>query len=43
MFGVYWNPDVSDNIFDCLLTTIAKVQSAARKASVLFVGDMNKE
>ena len=42
MFGVYRNPDLSDESFDCLLTVIAKVQSVKRrKTSFLFVGDVN--
>ena len=40
-FGVYWNPDLLDNIFDCLLTAIAKVQSVDRKAFFLFLGNVN--
>ena len=40
MFGVYRNPDLSD-IFDYLLTPMAKVQSDDKKASFLFVGDVN--
>ena len=30
-----------ESIFDCLLTAMAKVQSVNRKASFLFVGDIN--
>ena len=41
VFGVYWNPDLSHNIFYCLLTAMAKVQSVDRKTSLLFVGEMN--
>ena len=41
MFGIYRNPDLSDKIFDCLLTAVAKVQSVDIKASFLFVGDAN--
>ena len=41
MFGVYRNPDLLNKTFDCLLTSIAKVQSVSRKASFLFVGDVN--
>ena len=41
VFGVYRNPNLSDNIFDRLLTAIAKVQSVYRKTSFLFVGDVN--
>ena len=38
MFGVYRNPDLSNNILT-LLTAMAKMQSVDRKASFLFVGD----
>ena len=31
VFGVYQNPDLSDKVFDCLLTSIAKVRSVDRK------------
>ena len=43
VFGVYRNPDLSNKIFDCLFTAVAKVQSEDRKnrkASFLFVGDV---
>ena len=38
---MYRKPDLSNNIFDCLLTAMTKVQSIDRKASFLFVGDLN--
>ena len=41
MLGMYRNLDLSDNIFDCLLTAVAKVQSVNRKAPFLLVGDVN--
>ena len=41
VFGVYWNLDSSDYIFDCLLTAMAKVPFVSRNASFLFVGDVN--
>ena len=42
VFGVYYrNPSPSDNFFDCLLTTVAKVQFGNRKTSFLFVGYVN--
>ena len=41
VFGVFRNLDISDNIFDCLLTTKAKVQSVDRKAFFMFVADVN--
>ena len=37
------NLDLPDNIFDCLLTAMAKLQSDNRKTSFLFVGDDNVE
>ena len=39
-FRVYCNSDLSDKIFDCLLTVMAKVQSVDRK-TFLFDGDVN--
>ena len=41
MFGVCRNQELSDKIFACLLTVMAKVQSVDRKESFLFVGDAN--
>ena len=41
MFGRYRNPALSDKVFDCLLTAVAKVRSFNSKASFLFVGDVN--
>ena len=41
MFAVYRHSDLSDNIFFCLLTAIAKVQFVNRKASFLIIGDVN--
>ena len=41
VFGVYRNPDLSDKIFYCWFSGIAKVQSVARKASFLLVSDVN--
>ena len=37
VFGIYRNPDLSDKILGCLLTTIGKVQSVDSKRSLLFV------
>ena len=36
MFGVYRNLDLSDKIFDCLLTAITKVQFVDKGASGLL-------
>ena len=33
VIGVYRNPDLSDKLFDCYLTAMAKVQSVDRSAS----------
>ena len=38
---MYRNLDLSANIFDCLLMAIAYVQAVDRKASFLFVDDVN--
>ena len=38
---VYWNLDLSDKIFDCLLMDMAKAQSEDRNESFLFVGNGN--
>ena len=44
VFGVYWNPGLSDKISDCLLATMAKAQFVVRKVSFffLFVGAVNE-
>ena len=34
------NPDLDDQIYDCLLTAMAAVQAADVRASFLFVGDL---
>ena len=41
MFSHYRNPDLDDLIFDCLLISMAAVQTADIRASFLFVGDLN--
>ena len=41
IFGVYRNPNNDDSIYDCLLNAMASIQSVDRKASFLFVGDLN--
>ena len=40
VFGVDRNPALSDKIFYCL-TAMAKMQPVDRKASFMFVGDVN--
>ena len=41
VFSLYRNPDRDDRIFDCLLTSMAAMQTADIRASFLFVGDLN--
>ena len=41
IFASYRNPNTDDTIFDCLLTSMAAVQSTDTKASFIFVGDYN--
>ena len=41
MFAAYRNPDLSNNIFDCLFMAEAKVHPVDRKAFFLFVADVN--
>ena len=41
VFNLYHNPDLDDQIFDCLLTSMAAVQAEAGRASLLLVGDLN--
>ena len=37
----YRNPDSDNSIFECLLTSMASIQSTDRKAAFVFVGDFN--
>ena len=41
LFSIYRNPDADDEIFDCLLNSMASIQENDRKAAFLFVGDFN--
>ena len=41
VFSLYRNPDLDDRIFDCLLASMAVVQTKDIRASFLFVGDLN--
>ena len=41
LFSIYRNPDANDAIFDCLLNSMAAIQSNDRKAAFLFLGDFN--
>ena len=40
-FGLCRNPEQDDQIFDCLLASMAPVQTEDICASFLFVGDFN--
>ena len=41
VFSLYRNPDLDHRIFDCLLTSMAAVQTEDIRASFLFVGGLN--
>ena len=41
VFSLYHNPDLDEWIFDCLLASMAAMQSENIRASFLFVGDLN--
>ena len=41
VFSLYRNPDVDDRIFDCLLASMADVQTEDMRASFKFVADLN--
>ena len=41
IFSIYRNPDASDSIYDCLLSSMAHIQQNDRKSSFVFVGDFN--
>ena len=41
VFSLYRNPDLDDQIFDCLQTSMTAVQSEDVRASFLFVGELN--
>ena len=41
MFSQYRNPDLNDQISECLLSTMAAVQAVDVRASFLFMGDLN--
>ena len=41
VYSLYRNPDIDDQIFDCLLASMAAVQAEDVRASFLFVGDLN--
>ena len=41
VFSLHRNADLDDRIFDCLLASMAAVQTEDIRASFLFVGDLN--
>ena len=41
MFTLYRNPDLDDQIYECLLTAMAAMQAVDVHASFLFMGDLN--
>ena len=41
VYSLYRNLDIDDLIFDCLLASMAAVQTEDVRASFLFVGDFN--
>ena len=41
IFSLYRNPDLDGSIYDCLIDRIATVQESDRRASFVFVGDLN--
>ena len=41
MLSLYRNPDLDDQIYDCLLTAMAAMQAVDARASFLFVCDLN--
>ena len=41
VYSLYRNPDLDDQIFDCLLASMAAMQAEDVRASFLFVGDLN--
>ena len=41
LLSLYRNHDLDDRIFDCLLASMAAVQTEDIRASFLFVGDLN--
>ena len=41
VFSLYRNPDLNNSIYDCLLSSMAQIQSIDSKSSFAFVGDLN--
>ena len=42
VFSLCRNPDLDDRIFDCLLASMAAMQTEDIRASFLFEGDLNR-
>ena len=42
VFCLYRNQDLDDRIFDCLLASMAAMQTEDIRASFLFMGDLNE-
>ena len=40
-FSLYYNPDLDEQIFYCLLASMAPMQADDVRASFMFVGDLN--
>ena len=41
MYAFYCNPEHDGSLYDCLLDSMARVQSVDNKAVLVFVGDAN--
>ena len=41
VFGVYRSPNTDDRVYDCLLSSMARIQTEDSKAVFCFVGDFN--
>ena len=41
VFSLYHNPDLDDQVIDCLLASMTAMQAEEVRASFLFVGDLN--
>ena len=41
VFAVYRNPNLDDHIYDCLIDSMARIESVDGRAAFVFVGDLN--
>ena len=41
VFSLYRKPDLNNSIYDCLLSSMAQIQSIDSKSSFIFAGDLN--